>query len=192
MNRQLTFAMLAISTSLLIFSGCGSSDNDTTTPENSETNQTETNTTEMNATVRFESIMISGDTIERDNQTKLEWIGSIGTLSSACMPNMAADTEETEVEASKAHCENLTFAGHSDWRVPTSTENSDYIKAMQDAGITPYYLSSTCPRVIGVDNDTSAQAVNTHNADPVGAITPWSTFLEKDITSFGVKCVRGF
>lgn len=184
--------MMAITASLLIFSGCGSSSSDSSTTENSETNQTESNTTEMNATVRFESIMISGDTIDRDNQTKLDWIGSIGTLSSACMPNMAADAEETEVEASKAHCENLTFAGYSDWRVPTSAENSDYIKAMQDAGKTPYYLSSTCPRVIGVDSDTSAQIVNTHNADPVGAITPWSTFLESDITSFGVKCVRDF
>jgi hypothetical protein len=191
MNHKMTVIMVALSASLLIFSGCGDSDNNTTI-ENNETNQTESNTTETNSTVRFESEFIAGDKVERDNQTKLEWIGSIGTLSSACMPNVVADAEETEVEASKAHCENLTFAGHSDWRVPTSAENSAYIKAMQDAGKTPYYLSSTCPRVIGVDSNTSAQVVNTHNSDPVGAITPWSTFLESTITSFGVKCVRDF
>lgn len=202
MNSKTMLSLVAITTSLLVFSGCGSSSSDTTSQSN-EMNQTENNmtempstdmnNTEMNSTVRFESVMIEGDSIERDNQTKLDWVASTGTKSVACSPHAAPTTEASDVASAQAHCDALTFAGYSDWRVPTVNEHITFIQDMDSAGKMPYYLSPLCHRVIGVDNNTTAMTVNTHNTTPLAATTTWSTLMSRSTeTNFGVKCVRDF
>jgi len=121
MKKILKISTLSTISALIIFTGCG--DDSSTTSDNS---------------TRFETATMSGDTIERDNTAKLEWVGSSGAMNTACVPNGSADMEATEVAAAKAHCDNLTFAGHSDWRVATPAENATHITEMQNTGKTPF------------------------------------------------------
>ena len=172
----------------IILSGCGSS--------GSSTNNNGMNTGNTNGgggqTARFTKMTMMGDTVEQDNQTKLEWVGSVGSNgTTACQPHAAATTEMADIAAAKAHCDALVFASHEDWRVATAAEHAAFITGMNAAGMTPYYANPACPRLIGTDG-TNATAVNTHNSNPIGAMTPWATLLNQSATNFGVKCVRSF
>lgn len=73
--------LLSLSTAFLL-SGCGSDDTETITESNN-----------INSTTRFEAVSMMGDTVERDNQSKLEWVGSAGSMNTACSPHGAATTE---------------------------------------------------------------------------------------------------
>ena len=170
MNYKLAIGALA--TSILIV-GCGSTSHDNSNVE------------------RFTTKTINNDTLEQDNVKKLEWVGSKGADGNACQANPRAAEEIVAVESAKDHCMILSFAGYEDWRVPTPEEQSEMIIAMRAAGKTPFYTVPACPRLMGV-NGTTAQAVNTHNTDPVGKLTPWSELLQLPKTNYGVKCVRSF
>jgi len=173
MKMKANIALVGALGVALLINGCGSSDNNT-----EETSD------------RFKIVEKMGDMVEQDSQSNLEWIGSAGN--GACSPNGAAESEEADVAAAQAHCDALTFAGHDDWRVSTPQEHADHIQGMMAAGMTPFYQNAGCPRLIGVDVNGNAQAVNTHNSDPVGGMTPWSTLLMQDPSNFGIKCVRDF
>ena len=163
----------ALVASILIV-GCGSSSNDNGSNAG-----------------RFTKMTVSGDTLEQDNQTKLEWVGSAGADGKACQANPIADMEAGAVASANDHCFSLVFAGHDDWRAPTAAEQSVMIKEMRSAGQTPFYTVPSCPRLMGVDG-TTATAVNTHNVEPVGGLTAWSILLQLPKTNYGVKCVRSF
>lgn len=180
--------MLGAILASLVTVGCGSSNNTTNNGMNSGANNGSMQTE------RFTKMTMMGDTVEQDNQTKLEWVGSAGSNgTTACQPHGAATTEAADIAGAKAHCESLEFAGHSDWRVATAAEHAAFITGMKDAGMTPFYQNPACPRVLGTDaNGTTAKAVNTHNSMPVGAMTPWATLLQQNATNYGVKCVRAF
>ena len=143
------------------------------------------------STERFVFETINGDTVEKDTQKKLMWVGSDGADGKACQKNPTADMEAGAIASAKEHCESLVFAGFDDWRVPTPNEMSEMIKGMYAAGKTPYYTVPSCPRLMGAEG-TTAMAVNTHNSEPVGALIPWGTLLQMPKTNYGVKCVRGF
>lgn len=165
---------------LLALSGCGDSSN----------NNDNTGATPKQST-RFSEVVKSGDTVERDAQTGLEWVGSSGATSNACVPHSSATSNDVDVATAQGHCDTLIFAGHDDWRTATPAEHAAFITGMQSEGLTPFYLNPSCPRVIGVE-DGNATAVNTHNSTPVGAQTPWSVLLTQGATNFGVKCVRTY
>jgi hypothetical protein len=170
----------------MIMMGCGSNNND-----NSDVMvNTDANTTGMdeNTTERFTKMTMMGDTVEMDNDTGLEWIGSAGN--GACQPNENAGAEDGAVALAKEHCDALVFAGHDDWRASTAMENSKFIKDMKTAGKTPFYGNPACPRLIGTDGNT-AMTVNTHNTNPIGETKPWGDFLNTSgMHNYGVKCVR--
>jgi len=163
----------AIIASMLIV-GCGSTSND--------------NSSDVE---RFTKVTVNGDTMEQDNQRKLQWVGSAGADGNACQANPVADMEAGAVASANDHCFALVFAGHEDWRAPTATEQSDMIKGMLAEGETPFYTVPSCPRLMGVDGEI-ATAVNTHNLEPVGGLTSWSDLLALPKTNYGVKCVRAF
>jgi hypothetical protein len=181
MKKNIVISVIAVS---ILMSGCGSSNS----ADNSSTNNTNMNSNmDENTTERFTKMTIMGDIVEVDNETGLEWIGSAGD--GACKPNAAATTQEADISTANAHCENLSFAGHDDWRAGTPEENANFIKDMKAAGKIPFYGNPGCPRLIGIDNN-SAKAINTHNLSPVGKLTPWSDLITQDASNYGIKCVR--
>lgn len=143
------------------------------------------------STERFTKEVRNGDTLEKDNQTRLEWVGSAGADGNACQANPVADMEAGAVASANDHCFSLVFAGYDDWRAPTAAEQSAMIKDMNAAGKTPFYTVPSCPRLMGVDGMT-ATAVNTHNKEPIGGLTAWPALLQLPKTNYGVKCVRSF
>lgn len=187
MKLNLTLGMLVVVCATFIFSGCGNSNNSTGIQEQPIAGG-------PTLAPRFSTVGKGSDTVEQDSQSKLEWIGSAGSNGvSACTPNSVAEPEMVEVAEAKAFCDTLVFAGNDDWRVGTAMENQAHILGMQEQGLTPYYLVSACPRVIGIDANNSASAVNTHNiTGEVGNLTPWATFEQQSRNNFGVKCVRNY
>jgi len=118
------------------------------------------------------------------------WAESYGSNGQkSCQAHHSVTNEENDKLSAKQHCQNLQFAGFSDWRVPTVSESKEYIKAMQEHGLTPYYIHPSCPRLLALSNG-AAGVVNTHNSIPVGAIRSYQELSEQSSNSFGVKCVR--
>ena len=144
---------------------------------------------EETITVRFSAKTVGSETMEIDTKKKLAWIGSIGIEETACKPSSAETTMEEDISMAKAHCDTLVFAGHEDWRVATIAENKDYITQMHLSGKIPFYGNPKCPRLIGIDS-TKAEAINTHNNMPLGTLTPWTTLIAQEKSSYGIKCVR--
>ena len=170
--------LTSIITSLVLV-GCGNaSSSDTRDTTDSSANNT-----------RFTTMTTDTETVEVDTMKNIQWVGSVGKNQNACKPNGAATTESADIAAAKAHCAQLVFANHNDWRVATPREHKEHITAMRAAGKTPYYANAACPRLIGVMG-THATAVNTHNSAPIGAETPWETLINATASNYGVKCVR--
>jgi len=177
------------SVTILLEKGDSTASDEDKEKEDKEKN-VEHNKTDENSTIdRFSTKDVNGEILEIDASTGLSWVGSKGANGRACQPRAAATTEEEDITAAKSHCTSLSFAGYSDWRVPTAKEQQIFITGMNDARIKPFYGNLGCPRVIGTDGK-SAIAVNTHNSSPVGDLIPWKTLLENTATNFGVKCVR--
>jgi len=188
MNYKMRGVILLTS---ILFVSCGSVNIDSNNDSTTSVDTTVDTTTDIAAIERFTLVTINGDTLEKDNETRLEWVGSAGADGEACQANGTADDEVGAVASADSHCFALVFAGYNDWRAPTASEQSEMIIEMNAAGKTPFYTVPTCPRLMGVDGST-ATAVNTHNSDPVGALIPWSTLLQLSTTNYGVKCVRNF
>ena len=159
--------------SLALLTGCGSSNNN-----------------DILDVTRFTNITIDGEVVEVDNTKNLGWIGSSGKNQDACQPHKAATTEFSDVSSAKEHCSQLVFAGHEDWRVATPIEHQEYILAMEGVEKVPYYISTACKRVIGVDGNDTAKAIHTHNSDSIGSMMLWSDLINEVSSSYGVKCVR--
>jgi hypothetical protein len=172
MRKSNTIILTSIIASFVLI-GCGG--NSSSDPENSDT--------------RFTTMLMDTETIEVDNLNKVEWIGSAGKNQNACQPHGAATTEVSDIAGAKAHCSQLVFASHDDWRVATPAEHKEHVTAMNTAGKTPFYANPACPRLIGVVG-TSATAVNTHNSTPIGGETTWANLINSTASNYGVKCIR--
>ena len=136
---------------------------------------------------RFKTSTTNDEITLIDKTTKLQWVnGSEFKKVDGCkgFPKKPKNTQAFIKKAVLAHCEELTFAGHNDWRVPTSSENQRFVMATKSANITPYYTIKACPRVIGTRGD-KVVTTNTHNTKPMGEINAWV-----DGTNGGVRCVR--
>jgi hypothetical protein len=67
---------------------------------------------------------------------------------------------------SRLFCENLTFFGFSDWRIPTLKEIQSFEKGMHNDGLVPYYTFPECKRITGIKTDGTLGAINSHNVSP--------------------------
>ena len=185
MKASKTIILSSIITSLLLV-GCGnSSDNNSI----SNSNSSNTITTPSTIDTRFSTMTMDTETVEVDNMKKVEWVGSVGKNQNACQPHAAATTEAADIAGAKAHCSQLVFATHSDWRVATPAEIKEHVTAMEAAGKIPFYANPACPRLIGVMGNT-ATAVNTHNSTPTGGETTWANLINSTASNYGVKCIR--
>ena len=182
MKMSKTVILSSIIASLVLV-GCGGNSSSSDGENNSATNIPNTTDT------RFTTMTMDSETVEVDNMKKVEWVGSVGKNQNACQPHAAATTEEADIDMAKAHCSQLVFATHSDWRVATPAEIKEHVTAMKAAGKTPFYANPACPRLIGVMSNT-ATAVNTHNSTPIGGETTWADLINSTASNYGVKCVR--
>ncbi len=167
---------LSISTllgSLLLssfFVGCGSSSSSNT--DDSSNNNSD----------RFKSVTMMNQIVMQDKTTSLEWVNGSG----GCHPMTPGKTQAVALAESLKHCDDLVYAGHSDWRVPTPNEIKEFNVEMGEAGITPFYANPSCPRVVGLnDRATDLSTVSTHNTPPIGTVAAWMN------SNAGVRCVRG-
>jgi len=181
LTTKILLSSLVISTIMI---GCGSSSDGETVATGDNSMQTDGNTTNgsnNNTTTRFATMSMNNQTLTRDVTTNLEWVNGPG----GCHPMVPGKTEQVAFDEAEAHCLNLDFAGHTDWRVPTIGEIQTFTVEMQNANLTPYYQNAACPRVVGYNNDkTQIQNTNTHNTPPIGTISDWGEL------NAGVRCVR--
>ena len=166
MKKTMILASLALS---VIMIGCGNSSNDDNNKNGSISS-------------RFSIIDMGGQKVMRDTNTSLEWTNSAG----GCQPITTSGVAQSDAQNTALnYCNTSTFAGHTDWRVPTAIEGQTFINEMKSEGITPYYTNPTCPRVVGFNAEkTTLQTVNSHNTAPIGAITAWPSLRA------GIRCVR--
>jgi len=176
-NSKLALSMLAVSIVSILFTGCDSS----SSSNNGELGDTM-------PTTRFMSMSMMDQDIMQDTNTSLEWVNGtkVAGVATGCLPVVpGSDVDEINAIALN-HCDNLMFAGHSDWRVPSIMEVQEFTVEMQKAAMTPFYANPACPRLVGLDTNNTIETINTHNTDPIGMINPWTNL------NAGVRCVRAF
>ncbi len=156
-----TFLGLAI-TSLIIAAGCTA--NTGTTSE---------------STKRYTEKAVGSDTLLTDNKTGLIWTNS----SQGCKPLFGEDPAKT-IKTATSFCADLSFAGHSDWRLATVKEMT-VLETQTDAnGFSLYYKNPVCARVLALKSDQTLTSISTTNKAPAG----------RDVGNkypAGTRCVRG-
>lgn len=182
LTTKMLLSSLVISTIMI---GCGSSSDGTTVATSDSGMQSSggntTNGSNNSTTTRFATMSMNNQTVTRDVTINLEWVNGPG----GCHPMVPGKTEEVAFDEAEAHCQNLDFAGHTDWRVPKIGEIQTFTVEMQNANLQPFYQNPACPRVVGYNADkTQIQNTNTHNTPPIGTISDW------DELNAGVRCVR--
>jgi len=74
-----------------------------------------------------------------DTHTGLEWV--------------ADEIINLERNEAIAYCNNLNYAGHQDWRLSTSNELSNFVKALDQSSVKPNYLGSFSGCLAGITSD---------------------------------------
>jgi hypothetical protein len=126
-----------------------------------------------------------GHVIEQVSK-KLMWVNEFDVSKKACLAIHYNKPEE--YNASKNFCQNLNFAGFSDWRDPTSTELQSFIKETKSAHIIPGY-AAPCKKLLARDDENGTvveKEVYTRFSDKLGKV------LDMNITNsnIGLRCVR--
>ncbi len=137
---------------------------------------------------RFTPTTMNEEIVMRDKTTGLEWVNGLAEGSSktvtGCHPMPPGLSTDGVVTEANNFCNNLDFAGHTDWTVPKVGDLQKYTVDMKTAGLTPFYQNRSCPRVVGFNADKTISTINTHNTDPIGKVNPWGS------SNAGVRCVR--
>ncbi len=179
----------------LLLIGCSDSDPNNTDPtvaEDTNMDQVENDPGGSSMNGRFSSMTMNEEIVMRDSETNLEWVNGLTPSSTkpetGCHPMPPGLATDGVIAEAQFFCENLDFATHTDWRVPSTSEIQKYTADMKSSGLIPFYQNPQCPRVVGIDSDgaiLSVSTVNTHNTPPTGTINDW------EARNAGVRCVRG-
>lgn len=145
-NFVRTFSLISL---LLLAISCGNDDND-----NSEGIEQDMDM-EMTSS-RFEAQFTTAMEMETllDNETNLVWINDV----TGCFAGIVNPTTQ---------CDELTFGGRSDWRIPTAQEMSELITAVDGAGMMLNYINSSCALM----STSDAVWVFTENSNSPGTMT---------------------
>jgi len=119
--------------------------------------------------VRFEAQLNGDMDMETllDTETNLIWVNDIR----GCFAGIVNPTTQ---------CEDLVFAGSSDWRLPSAEEMAALIKAIDERGMKLNYINSSCALM----STNDAVWVFTENSDAPGEMT----MMEPG--NSGVRCVK--
>ena len=129
-------------------------------------------------TPRYVATKVAGDTILKDTKAGLSWTNS----ANGCKPIGSGSQAEVTKKATN-FCSNLTFGGHSDWRVGSVTEVTTLEKQTDVLGIKLFYKNPMCQLVFAKKSDNSLTSVSTTNNSPVARITGYNI-------PAGTRCVR--
>lgn len=126
-------------------------------------------TTEVMTEARFQAEFV-GDMDQEiliDNETDLVWINDVR----GCFAAIVNPTTE---------CAELTFAGQSDWRVPTADEMAELLTEIAEREMNLNYINVNCPLMSTSDTIW----VFTENTDTPGLMTM------NQPGNAGLRCVR--
>jgi hypothetical protein len=119
----------------------------------------------------------------------LMWVSDENETKKACL----AVKNDGNYTIAQTFCEDLTFAGNSDWRKPTVTELVDFIKDTGAANILPAYYAP-CKLLIGTDSTNSLADTNGNVAvvTRYGVNANFGTLgdIQKVRYNIGLRCVR--
>lgn len=138
--------------------------------------------TPLVVTTRFVRTDVSGNHIVEDHMTGLMWIGCVaGRTGSTC----TGVTTRLTWEASLAYCENLVWAGHSDWYLPNINE----MYSIKDLRYGPPSINFSFPNPGGKhwSSTTTASALNSVWHGSNIAIYDW---WKTDSSNMATYCVR--
>lgn len=128
----------------------------------------------------YVSQKIKGDEVLIDTNNKIAWVnGSEGCKTYvANKDDMKTKFSKTPAEAVE-YCENLEYAGNSDWRLPTAAELSRLTLDVQKADIKLNYAFDKCKRMVA----SGDKFVQTEKSDDPGAV------LDEAAGGAGIRCV---
>ena len=124
------------------------------------------------ASPRFSSETVGVDEMLVDSINKRSWVNG----SHAC--NINADAAMTASMDAVAYCETLEFAGHSDWRAPTSAEIADMIVNADRLEVQLNYRNPNCQFMAASDGFVQTE----NNSDP-------GKIVDSAVNS-GTRCMR--
>ncbi|GEM_PF-4477626 len=121
--------------------------------------------------------LIHEEAIVKDSQTGLVWVNS----KNACYlhrigPVSISDTPQKAID----HYSNLTFAGNSEWRLPTDAELSDFVIKTKSQNLQLAYIFEGCKTIIAANG----KFVKTEKSDEAGIIE------DMIAGGAGVRCVN--
>jgi len=164
---------------------------DTTMSDNTmDTNSTQienNSSTTSTSSMRFTPMTMMQQDVIQDSNTKLEWVNGsqVMGVEHGCARFLSGVMQSSANTQATEHCNNLEFAGHDDWKLPTAMQIQAFTVGMNDDGLTPFYAMPTCPRMVG-SSGMMLNTVNTHNTTPIGEINMWANL------NAGVRCVRAY
>ncbi len=129
------------------------------------------------ATPRYVAMKVGGDTVLKDTQAGLSWTNS----DNGCKP-IGSGSQSEVTKAATGFCSNLSFGGHSDWRLGTVAEVTTLEKQTDAQGLALFYKNPMCQLVFAKKGNTLT-SVSTTNNSPVARITGYNI-------PAGTRCVR--
>jgi hypothetical protein len=135
---------------------------------------------------RFDVLSVSGHRLVRDTLTGLEWQGCLAELSGVdCTQGSAGSYSWKQA---LAYCEGLSYAGHTDWRLPSRTELHSSLDLRRYG---PSIDSTAFPATLGTYTWSS-----TSNANVLS--NAWYVYFGNGYVSnadksggYRIRCVRG-
>lgn len=119
-----------------------------------------------------------------DSYTQKMWVSETSENNNGgCL----AMHDAADYETGKTFCENLTYAGFTDWRMPYSSEMSDFVTRTINEGVLPGYLAPCQILLAQDDADGSYVAVVTRYGDNDTRDAGDVQAVEYPI---GLRCVR--
>ena len=130
----------------------------------------------------FQDKVIDDDKVILDKHNKKMWVSEDTLSKKGCL----AVRSEDNYDEAKQFCENLTFAGFSNWHTPSSSELSRFIKDTVDTDTLPGY-PNPCPRLLSKDDTFKTVITRYGEKDGKSAGD-----TESIIFPLGVRCVRDY
>jgi hypothetical protein len=128
-------------------------------------------------TLRNENVMV-------DKSKKLMWVSEATEAKGGCL----AIPTQNDYNSAKKFCSNLNFAGFKDWKVPSSSQLSNFITETIKDNILPGY-PKPCPILLSKDGESYSAIVTRFGENSSRGTAGESVNVDFPI---GLRCVRSY